>query len=341
MLKMNKIYNVIYKLFLIMGIVFFPMAGFSQTTQSTPDSGINTQTLLIIVMVLVLIVAILVLIVALYMINILKMVIKEDRKKAEGKAAAELEEKEEEGWLKKITRTATDAVPVEEEESIMLDHNYDGIRELDNHLPPWWKALFYITIVWGIIYMLVYHVFDVYPLMYEEYDDAVKEARIVMEERMKLAENSIDENTVTFTNAPEDIEKGKEIFLRECKACHGDQGQGLIGPNFTDTYWIHGGSINDIFKTIKYGVPEKGMISWQSKLSPANMRDVASYIYTLEGTNPPNQKAPEGTEYIRDTQTVSTDSLETDSLKSVIPLPADTGNSVNTIPAVDSINVNM
>ena len=90
---------------------------------------------------------------------------------------------------------------------------------------------------------------------------------------------------------------GETIFLSKCASCHGQLGEGGVGPNLTDRYWVHGGSISDIFATIKYGVPEKGMISWQSQLRPKNMQQVASFIKTLEGTDPPNQKDKEGTLY--------------------------------------------
>ena len=180
----------------------------------------------------------------------------------------------------------------------MLDHNYDGIKELDNHLPPWWKWLFYFTIAWAFVYFFVYHVFGLFPLSQEEYDNEMVAAELALEAQMKLTGNVIDENTVEFTDDVALLEKGKAIYGRDCTPCHLSQGQGLIGPNFTDDYWIHGGSIKDMFKIIKNGVPLKGMISWQSKLSPADMRNVASYIKTLRGTNPPNQKEPQGDLYV-------------------------------------------
>ena len=137
--------------------------------------------------------------------------------------------------------------------------------------------------------------------MEEEYSIVMEEARIEREAMMALEGNNIDENNVEFSDAADVMANGKAIYDRECVACHAPEGQGLIGPNFTDNYWIHGGSINDIFKTVKYGVPQKGMISWQSKLTPSDMRDVSSYIMTFVGTtpqNPPPPKGPEGEEYI-------------------------------------------
>jgi cytochrome c oxidase cbb3-type subunit 3 len=272
--------------------------------QSAEPASSNLETLLIVVLSFVLIVALLILIIGLYLVNIIKMILLEDKKQkatAEGKEYVATEEK---SWLSKIMNKASDAVPLEKEESILLDHNYDGIKELDNHLPPWWKWLFYFTIVWGIVYLLVYHVFDAQPLMIEEYDIAMEDARIAKEAMMAVAGNNIDENNVEFSDAADVMANGKAIYDRECVACHAPEGQGLIGPNFTDNYWIHGGSINDLFATIKYGVPQKGMISWQSKLTPSDMRDVSSYILTFVGTtpqNPPAPKAAEGELYTPDT----------------------------------------
>ena len=273
--------------------------------QSSEASSTNMETMLIVVLSFVLIVAILILIIGLYLVSIIRMILLEDRKEKALAAGEEFEPSKERSILSKIVNKATDSVAVEEEESILLDHNYDGIRELDNHLPPWWKWLFYITIIWGFIYLLVYHVFDALPLMEEEYSIVMEDAQLAREAMMALEGNNIDENNVEFSDAAEVMANGKAIYDRECVACHAPEGQGLIGPNLTDNYWIHGGSISDIFKTVKYGVPQKGMISWQSKLTPSDMRDVSSYIMTFVGTtpqNPPPPKAPEGEEYIPEDQ---------------------------------------
>ena len=269
--------------------------------QSGEGASSNLETMLIVVLSFVLIVAILILIIGLYLVSIIRMILLEDKKQKALVAGEEFDPSKEKSLWSKVMNKATDSVAVEEEESILLDHNYDGIRELDNHLPPWWKWLFYITIIWGFIYLLAYHVFDALPLMEEEYNIVMEDARLAREAMMAEAGNNIDENNVEFSDAPEVMANGKTIYDRDCSVCHAPEGQGLIGPNFTDNYWIHGGSINDLFKTVKYGVPSKGMISWQSKLSPSDMRDVSSYILTFVGTtpqNPPPPKAPEGEEYI-------------------------------------------
>lgn len=288
----------------IFSVLFFLLA-IPTFAQSGEASSTNLETMLIVVLSFVLIVAVLILIIGLYLVKIITMILLEDKKL---KAAAEGKEfiaEEKKSLWSKLMNKASDAVPIEEEESIMLDHDYDGIHELDNHLPPWWKWLFYFTIAWGVIYLLVYHVFDALPLQQEEYSIVMEDAKIAREALMALEGNNIDENNVEFSDAAEVLASGKAIYDRECVACHAPEGQGLIGPNFTDNYWLHGGSINDIFKTIKYGVPQKGMIAWQSKLTPSDMRDVSSYILTFVGTtpqNPPAPKAPEGQEYIPEDQ---------------------------------------
>ncbi len=198
-------------------------------------------------------------------------------------------------WWKKINGTT---VAVENEKSILLEHDYDGIKELDNHLPPWWVNMFYLTIVFAVVYMLVYHVWKKAPLPAEEYSIAMETARKEVEAYQATASNSIDEKTVSLLlDDSKTVANGKAIFDANCMACHGAAGEGTVGPNLTDEFWIHGGSIHDVFKTIKYGVPEKGMISWQTVLKPKDIEDVSNYILSLQGTKPANGKAPEGPKY--------------------------------------------
>ncbi|HMN50109.1 MAG TPA: cbb3-type cytochrome c oxidase N-terminal domain-containing protein [Ignavibacteriaceae bacterium] len=189
-----------------------------------------------------------------------------------------------------ITRSA----PIEKEADIMLDHDFDGIRELDNRVPPWFSWLFYVTIIFAVIYLLNYHVFQASPLQDEEYQMQVKEAEA---QRTALVKSGafLNEETVTLLTDPASLDAGKQIFTTNCIACHAADGGGLVGPNLTDDYWIHGGGIKNIFKTIKYGVTAKGMIAWQSQLNPKQMQEVASYVISLHGTKPANPKQPEGT----------------------------------------------
>ncbi|MDP4215636.1 MAG: cbb3-type cytochrome c oxidase N-terminal domain-containing protein [Bacteroidota bacterium] len=184
--------------------------------------------------------------------------------------------------------------PIVEEADLDLGHDYDGIRELDNKLPPWWKYGFYATMVFAAIYLWRYHVSHTAPLQDEEYTIAVSEAAIQKEAYLKKSANSVDETTVKLLTAPSDLGAGKSIFETTCFACHGKNGEGGVGPNLTDAYWLHGGSINDVFKTIKYGWPEKGMKSWKDDFSPSQIAQIASYVKSLTGSNPPNPKPPQG-----------------------------------------------
>lgn len=191
----------------------------------------------------------------------------------------------------------TKVVPVEKEEDILFDHEYDGIRELDNSLPPWWVAMFYLSIGFGVIYYTYYHFTGAGPSSGEEYKMEMERADKAIQAYRATQSNLVDETNVEVLTDEQAIAGGKEIFLANCAACHGALGEGGVGPNMTDQYWIHGGDIKSIFKTIKYGVPEKGMISWKGQLSASDMNEVASYILTLQGTNPPNPKEPQGDLY--------------------------------------------
>jgi cytochrome c oxidase cbb3-type subunit 3 len=195
---------------------------------------------------------------------------------------------------KKYFAKSTFSRSIAHEEEIMLDHDYDGIKELDNHLPPWWLGLFYGGIVVAIGYMLVYHVWDWAPLQNEEYVSEMIEAKEEVEAYKVTLAMSIDENNVEFITDESQLAVAKEIYIAKCVACHGVMGEGGVGPNLTDAYWLHGGDISGIFSTLKYGVPEKGMIAWESQIKPGEMQDLASYILTLQGTNPPNGKEPQG-----------------------------------------------
>lgn len=188
-------------------------------------------------------------------------------------------------------------VAIEKEKDIMLDHNYDGIRELDNQLPPWWKYGFYLTIVIGVVYLIHYHITQTGLSQKDEYLAEVQQAEADVAAYLLASALNVDESTVTFDPADDRLAEGKSIFIGKCKVCHGEQGQGGVGPNLTDAYWINGGGISNVFKTIKYGVPAKGMQSWKATLSPTQIQNVATFIMTLEGTNPPDPKAPQGDLY--------------------------------------------
>ncbi len=187
--------------------------------------------------------------------------------------------------------------PMEKEADIDLGHNYDGIRELDNRLPPWWLYGFYVTIIIGAIYLWRYHISETAPLSKQEFEIAMKKADEEKAAYLAKAANNVDENTVTLMKEPAALDAGKAAFVQMCAACHGKAGEGSVGPNLTDEYWIHGGSIKDVFKSIKYGWPEKGMKAWQDDFSPVQIAQIASYIKSLHGTNPPNAKEKQGDLY--------------------------------------------
>ena len=184
--------------------------------------------------------------------------------------------------------------PIEEEKDILLEHEFDGISELDNPTPAWFMWLFYATIVIAAGYMLTYHVFDWGKLQDEEYAVEVAEAEQAKKAYLAKSANIIDENTVKESTEPDVIATGQVIYNANCVACHGDKAQGLVGPNLTDEYWLHGGKINDVFKSVKYGIPDKGMIAWGKTLNPKQISDVSNYIKSLKGSNPANAKAPQG-----------------------------------------------
>ena len=205
-------------------------------------------------------------------------------------------EKERNKVFARFRQLITGAAPIEKEQEIMFEHSYDGIRELDNRIPPWFSWLFYITIFFAMYYLLDYHVLRTGILQEEEYAQEVKEAEQLRAELIRTGA-FINEETVTLLNDQTSITSGRNIFSVNCTACHREDAGGLIGPNLTDEFWIHGGGIKDIFKTIKYGVPAKGMVSWQSQLNPKQIQEVTSFIIYLKGSNPANPKPPQGNKY--------------------------------------------
>ncbi|WP_298793986.1 cbb3-type cytochrome c oxidase N-terminal domain-containing protein [uncultured Allomuricauda sp.] len=197
-------------------------------------------------------------------------------------------------WAKRVYKNLTKSRSIEREGEIIMDHDYDGIRELDNVLPPWWVYLFYGTIIFGVVYMVRFHVAGDYT-QDEEYEQEVAEARLAIEEYKKTAKDLVDANTVEFLSEAADLSAGEKIFTTNCVACHMADGGGGIGPNLTDKYWILGGGIKNIFSTVSEGGRDgKGMIAWKQSLKPLEIAQVSSYIMTMEGTTPANPKAPEG-----------------------------------------------
>lgn len=198
-------------------------------------------------------------------------------------------------WWDKVNKLR----PVSEEAELDLGHEYDGIRELNNRLPPWWLYGFYATIVFAIIYLWRFEVSHNGPSSKQEYETSVARAEIKVMDYLKKKGDLVDENTVTLLTSADDIAAGKALFIdpSKCPACHTAEGGGnAVGPNLTDDYWVYGGSLKDIFKTIKYGT-SKGMRSWKDDLSAKQMAQLTSYVKSLRGTKPPNPKEPQGELY--------------------------------------------
>ena len=189
---------------------------------------------------------------------------------------------------------------IEEElsqEKLMTGHSYDGIQELDNFMPPWLQYVFTGTIIIAFVYFGYYTILGYGKTGIEEYEEEVRIAAIEAEARGASALASIDENNVEVDDSAVGLNAGKTIFGTNCAACHAADGGGGVGPNLTDQYWLHGGGIKDLFSVIKYGVIEKGMVPWEDQLSPQEIREVASYILTLQGTSPAVAKDPQGELY--------------------------------------------
>src|SRR5690554_1004771 len=196
--------------------------------------------------------------------------------------------------IKNIYKKSIGTTPLAEEQEIVLDHSYDGIRELDNNLPPWWVYLFYATIIFAVVYLLRYEVFDGTNQI-GEYEMELAEAKLAFEEYKKNNADLIDVNSVELLTNESDLDAGQAIFSQSCVACHKDDGGGGIGPNLTDNYWILGGGIKEVYNTISEGGrPGKGMIPWKTDLKPLEIAQVSSYVLSLVGTNPADPKAPEG-----------------------------------------------
>ncbi|MFV8325413.1 cbb3-type cytochrome c oxidase N-terminal domain-containing protein [Flavobacterium sp. ZS1P14] len=211
--------------------------------------------------------------------------------KLEAAASLGLKEKE---WFKNLMKSLTKSEPLENEAQLLLEHDYDGIKELDNNLPPWWVYLFYAGILFGVVYMVRFEVLGA-DNQEVELQKEVAQAKIDVAIYMKTAPDLMDEKTVTLLTEPADLAAGKEIFTTNCAACHRADAGGQIGPNLTDANWILGGGIKNLFHTITNGGRDgKGMIAWKGTLKPKDIQHVASYILSLQGSNPKDPKAPDG-----------------------------------------------
>jgi len=193
-----------------------------------------------------------------------------------------------------VNKILWDDVDVAHEGDVLLDHDYDGIHELDNNLPPWWVWGFYLTIFWGLLYLGYYHLVPTSVDQAAEF--AAQMEQLEMDRAAALADAAmqVDESNVVELSDAASLEAGKKLYMDKCVSCHLADGGGSVGPNFTDAYWIHGGDIASVFSTIKYGVLEKGMLSWKDDLNPLQMQQVASFVINFQGSTPAVGKEPQG-----------------------------------------------
>jgi cytochrome c oxidase cbb3-type subunit III len=248
-----------------------------------------------------------VIIIELLVIMVLLWQLRSFLRRAKGLNVPEIEKDTKPAAWKTLWARLNSLKPIEQEKALVMDHEYDGIRELDNRLPPWWLYGFYGTIIFAGIYLWRYHVSGTAPLSQQEFAIAMEKAEAQKAAYLKRSANNVDENTVKLLTEVSTIDAGKTVFIQNCAACHGKDGEGTVGPNLTDDYWLHGGGLQDIFKSVKYGWPEKGMRSWKEDLSPVQIAQVTSFIKSLHGSNPPNGKEKQG-ELYQESGTASSDS---------------------------------
>ncbi|MEX2514098.1 MAG: cbb3-type cytochrome c oxidase N-terminal domain-containing protein [Cyclobacteriaceae bacterium] len=290
--------NISLVLFTLIGW-FFVVPGFGQTDEGNSvgllqNMDSNQWTLLIIIGVVLALILIMMLVMV-YLLSFLKTVLRGQNPAMPAESGSWWEDFKEKYVVGKMT-------PIEEEKDIALDHSYDGIVELDNFMPPWLKYVFYMSIAFAVIYFVNYSVLGIGDNQYEEYEEELAIAEEEAELFRASDATTIDETNVQFDKSGPGIQAGKDLYETNCAACHAMDGGGGVGPNFTDQYWIHGGSINDVFSVVKYGVVEKGMIPWQDQLSPEQIQQVSSYILTMQGGTPANPKAPQGELYEEEIQ---------------------------------------
>ena len=214
-------------------------------------------------------------------------------------------------WYKNLIKKLTKSEPIENEGLLLLDHDYDGIKELNNNLPPWWVYLFYGTIAFAAIYLIRFEILDG-DNQEMELKKEMAQAKIDVAEYLKTAPDLMDESKVTQLTDPNDLVLGKNIFMQNCTPCHRADAGGQIGPNLTDEHWILGGGIKNIFHTLEHGGRDgKGMVSWKGTLKPKEMQLVASYVMSLKGSNPKDPKAPDGDIWVDPNEKTASSTIST------------------------------
>ena len=276
-------------------VLLFFVASFAFAQEEAPKAGDKELVNYLIIMLLILVI-LAVLVVLVQVLMLLRKIanpqgVAEPKEDLRGESAPLFSER----WWQ---RWSGFGVQLQDEQRILIKgHDYDGIHELDNRMPPWLAFLFQGTIVFAVIYLIIYHLTGFGDLPMAELE---KESQVVEAKKTAFLEKAaakINENSVTLLADAKALEEGKAIFAANCAACHAADGGGSVGPNLTDEYWIHGGGIKNVFKTVKYGVPQKGMISWEKQLNPLKMQQVASYIVSLKGKKPAVAKEPQGEIY--------------------------------------------
>ncbi|MET4140226.1 cbb3-type cytochrome c oxidase N-terminal domain-containing protein [Pedobacter sp. UYP1] len=254
---------------------------------------------------LMLITAVMILCVAILMLKVIKFYVKEsvnptpfatpeekEKRRLEQEALQVIKDKKPSIWTKLMQLK-----PMEEEKNLVMEHKFDGIAELNNPTPAWFMILFYGTIIFAIGYLLTYDVLGFGKSQEEEYIAEIEQAaesKVAFLANPANAKNAVNENNMEQSKDEAVIKNGASLFANRCTPCHGEHAEGLVGPNLTDEYWLHGGKAKDVFKTIKYGVPEKGMIAWEKSLSAQQISDLTNYVLSLQGTKPAGAKAPQG-----------------------------------------------
>lgn len=254
---------------------------------------------------LMLITAVMILCVAILMLKVIKFYVKEsvnptpfatpeekEKRRLEQEALQVIKDKKPSIWTKLMQLK-----PLEEEKNMVMEHKFDGIAELNNPTPAWFMILFYGTIIFAIGYLLTYDVLGFGKSQEEEYSAEIEQAaesKVAFLANPANVKNAVNENNMEQSKDEAVIKNGASLFANRCTPCHGEHAEGLVGPNLTDEYWLHGGKAKDVFKTIKYGVPEKGMIAWEKSLSAQQISDLTNYVLSLQGTKPAGAKAPQG-----------------------------------------------
>jgi len=241
------------------------------------------------------------------------MLTEEQRKKLEEVQSVSFKENQ---WVKNLLGKMTRSKSIEQEAEVMLDHDYDGIKELDNVLPPWWVNLFYATIIFGVIYLVRFHVMDEYTQA-QEYDQEVAAANLEIEKnKLSSPREVVTLDQVTLLTDAASLAKGKEIFTNACAACHKADGGGIVGPNLTDEYWINGGGIKNVFKLIAEGSKNNPtMVGWAKTLGTKEVQNVASYVLSLQGTKPAGAKPAEGEKWIEEAPQKEEATIAKDTIK--------------------------